>query len=554
MSEGNPLNQKIINDEIARRKTFAIISHPDAGKTTLTEKLLFYGGVVREAGSVKAKAGKKHATSDWMEMEKKRGISVTTTAIQFEHKNFCINLLDTPGHKDFSEDTYRTLMAVDSAVMLIDAAKGVEEQTKKLFQVCRKAGIPIFTFVNKLDREAKNPLQLIDEIESVLKMDCTPVNWPIGSGQSFRGVYDILDKKFHAFDIDVLSRGEKPKSEIYESVEDLRSHPDFQTSFVQAALDNFINEIDLITTASNPFDRERIQKGELSPVFFGSAMNNFGLELFLDYFIDLAPSPVPRATTDGKTHAQSEKFSGVIFKIQANMDVNHRDSLAFLRICSGAYEKGLKVHLPRASKEYKINNAFSILGRDRTPIENAFAGDIIGVVDTSGQLRIGDTLAVQKDLEYRVWTRFLPEVFAEIRLMEPEKRKQLNKGLEQLSGEGIIQCLYSTSQLSVLPTLGAIGELQFEVLTSRLEAEYKVQTKINRLPWVTSRLLVTDSDEYTSSTSSDWTFIKDIDQNTIMLFASEWSVRTFETINKGAVLASDYESFYKLKKDLRNES
>lgn len=552
MSEGNPLNQKTINDEIARRKTFAIISHPDAGKTTLTEKLLFYGGVVREAGSVKAKAGKKHATSDWMEMEKKRGISVTTTAIQFEHKKFCINLLDTPGHKDFSEDTYRTLMAVDSAVMLIDAAKGVEEQTKKLFQVCRKAGIPIFTFVNKLDREAKNPLQLIDEIESVLKMDCTPVNWPIGSGQSFRGVYDILTKKFHAFDIDILSRGEKPKSEIYESVEDLRNHPDFQTSFVQAALDNFINEIDLITTASNPFDREKIQKGELSPVFFGSAMNNFGLELFLDYFIDLAPSPVPRATVDGKTNAQSEKFSGVIFKIQANMDVNHRDSLAFLRICSGAYEKGLKVNLPRSSKEYKINNAFSILGRDRTPIEVAFAGDIIGIVDTSGQLRIGDTLAVQKGLEYSVWTRFLPEVFADIRLLEPEKRKQLNKGLEQLSGEGVIQCLYSTMQLSVLPTLGAIGELQFEVLTSRLESEYKVQTKITRLPWVTSRLLVTDTPEYTSSTSTDWTFIKDADQNTMMLFASEWSVRTFETINKGAVLASDYESFYRLKKEMQN--
>lgn len=546
------LNQKVINDEIARRKTFAIISHPDAGKTTLTEKLLFYGGVVREAGSVKAKAGKKSATSDWMEMEKKRGISITTTAIQFEHKGFCINLLDTPGHKDFSEDTYRTLMAVDAAVMLIDAAKGVEEQTKKLFQVCRKAGIPIFTFVNKLDREAKNPLQIIDEIENVLKMDCTPVNWPIGSGQSFRGVYDILDKKFHAFDIDVLARGEKPKSEVYESVEDLRSHPDFQTSFVQAALDNFINEIDLITTASNPFDRERIMAGDLSPVFFGSAMNNFGMELFLDYFIELAPSPVPRTTTKGTRNSQSEKFSGVIFKIQANMDVNHRDSLAFLRICSGAYEKGLKVNLPRADKEYKMNNAFSILGRDRTPIEHAFAGDIIGIVDTSNQLRIGDTLAVQKDIEYTVWTRFLPEVFADIRLLDPEKRKQVNKGLEQLSGEGIIQCLYSANQLGVLPTLGAIGDLQFEVLSSRLLSEYGVNVKISKLPWVTSRLLVTDTPEFTSSSSSDWTFIKDADQNTVMLFSTEWSVRTFETINKGAVLASDYEEFYRLRKELNN--
>ncbi|MES2768127.1 MAG: peptide chain release factor 3 [Bdellovibrionota bacterium] len=552
MAEIATLNQKTINDEIARRKTFAIISHPDAGKTTLTEKLLFYGGVVREAGSVKAKAGKKHATSDWMEMERKRGISITTTAIQFEHKGFCINLLDTPGHKDFSEDTYRTLMAVDAAVMLIDAAKGVEEQTKKLFQVCRKAGIPIFTFVNKLDREAKNPLQIIDEIENVLKMDCTAVNWPIGSGQSFRGVYDVLDKQFHAFDIAVLERGEKPKSQTYESVEDLKTHPDFQTSFVQQALDNFINEIDLINTAGHSFDKDRIMKGDLSPVFFGSAMNNFGMELFLDYFIDLAPSPVPRATTKGTTHSQAEKFSGVIFKIQANMDVNHRDSLAFLRICSGAYEKGLKVNLPRTGKEYKVNNAFSILGRDRTPIDNAFAGDIIGIVDTSNSLRIGDTLAVQKDIEYVVWTRFLPEVFADLRLMDPEKRKQLNKGLEQLSGEGIIQCLTTSTQSSVLPTLGAIGDLQFEVLSSRLLSEYGVNVKVTKLPWVTSRLLVTDTDEYKNSTSSDWTFINDADGNTVMLFSTEWSVRTFEAINKGVVLASDYESFNKLKKELKN--
>ncbi len=544
---GEILNSKIINDEIQRRKTFAIISHPDAGKTTLTEKLLFYGGVVREAGSVKAKAGRKHATSDWMEMEKKRGISVTTTAIQFEHKNYCINLLDTPGHKDFSEDTYRTLMAVDSAVMLIDAAKGVEEQTKKLFQVCRKAGIPIFTFVNKLDREAKNPLQIIDEIESVLKMDCTAVNWPIGSGQSFRGVYDVLKKEFHAFNMEGLARGEKPQSKVYESVEVLRSHPDFQTSFVQAALDNFIYEIDLITTAGHEFDRERIRQGELSPVFFGSAMNNFGMEIFLDYFIDLAPKPVARITTDGGTYSPLEKFSGVVFKIQANMDIHHRDSLAFMRICSGAYEKGLKVNLPRISREYKINNAFSILGRDRTPIDNAFAGDIIGLVDTSGNLRIGDTLAVQKDVEYRVWTKFLPEVFADIRLMEPEKRKQLNKGLEQLSGEGIIQLLYS-KQPSVLPTLGAIGELQFEVLTSRLESEYNVKVKINRLPWVTSRLLVTNTEEYLNSLSSDWTYIQDNDHNTVILFQSEWSVRTFETINKGAILASDYEEYYRERK------
>lgn len=544
------LNSKIINQEIQRRKTFAIISHPDAGKTTLTEKLLFYGGVVREAGSVKAKAGKKHATSDWMEMEKKRGISVTTTAIQFEHRNYCINLLDTPGHKDFSEDTYRTLMAVDAAVMLIDAAKGVEEQTKKLFQVCRKAGIPIFTFVNKLDREAKNPLQIIDEIENVLKMDCTAVNWPIGSGQAFRGVYDVLKKEFHAFDVESLARGEKPKSQVYESVEVLRSHPNFQTSFVQAALDNFLNEIDLITTAGHEFDRERIQSGDLSPVFFGSAMNNFGMELFLDYFIDLAPGPVPRALTTGKTYPPTEKFSGVIFKIQANMDVHHRDSLAFMRICSGVYEKGLKVNLPRAGKEYKINNAFSILGRDRTPIENAFAGDIIGLVDTSNSLRIGDTLAVQKDVEYRVWAKFLPEVFADIRLLEPEKRKQLNKGLEQLSGEGIIQCLY-TRMPSVLPTLGAIGELQFEVLSSRLESEYNVKVKINRLPWVTSRLLVTDSEDYLNSLSSDWAYIQDNDNNTVLLFQSEWSVRTFETVNKGAILAADYEEFYRAKKELK---
>lgn len=533
--------------EIDRRKTFAIISHPDAGKTTITEKLLLYGGVIREAGSVKAKAGKKHVTSDWMEMERKRGISVTTTAIQFEHKNFCINLLDTPGHKDFSEDTYRTLMAVDSAVMLIDGAKGVEEQTKKLFQVCRKAGIPIFTFVNKMDRESKNPIQLIDEIESVLGIKCTPVNWPIGSGQSFRGVYDVLKKELHVFDSN-SSGGHQVSAKVYESVDEMKDLPNFQSSFVQEALENFKSELELLSIAGSSFDKKLISKGELSPVFFGSAMNNFGIEIFLDYFIGLAPGPAPRQTAAGKQQSPHDPFSAVVFKVQANMDVNHRDNLAFLRICSGQYEKGLKVYIPRTEREYRINNAFSILGRERNTIETAYAGDIIGIVDTSGGIRIGDTLAAQKGLEYSVWTRFLPEVFADIRLLDPDKRKQLNKGLTQLSGEGIVQLLNDLHSSTVLPKIGAIGELQFEVLTSRLESEYGVKTAITRLPFATSRLLVNKEIVPSAYLSSDWTFVKDFDENILVLFNTEWSIRSFESLNKEAKLAMDYSDFYKQQK------
>ncbi len=549
MSE--PISPKIVHQEIERRKTFAIISHPDAGKTTITEKLLLYGGVLREAGSVKAKAGKKHVTSDWMELERKRGISVTTTAIQFEHKGFCINLLDTPGHKDFSEDTYRTLMAVDSAVMLIDAAKGVEEQTKKLFQVCRKAGIPIFTFVNKLDRESKNPLQLIDEIESVLGIKCTPVNWPIGSGQSFRGVYDILKKELHVFDgSDTESKSRQIQAQIFDSVDEMKKLPNFQSAFVQEALENFNHELELLTIAGSPFDKDLISQGELSPVFFGSAMNSFGIEIFLDYFITLAPAPAPRATTSGHELSPYDPFSAVVFKVQANMDVNHRDNLAFLRICSGNYEKGVKVNVSRTDKEYRISNAFSILGRERNTIENAFAGDIIGIVDTSGQIRIGDTLSIKKGLEYRVWTRFLPEVFAEIQIAEPEKRKQLTKGLAQLAGEGIVQCLADTNMGSLMPTLGAIGVLQFDVLSSRLESEYNVKVRINKLPFTTSRLLVNPEVADSAYMSSDWVFVKDADNNIMVLFQTEWNIRSFESLNKTAILAHDYESFFELQKSL----
>ncbi len=544
------MNEKSTIEEIKRRKTFAIISHPDAGKTTLTEKLLLYGGVLREAGSVKAKSGKKHVTSDWMEMERKRGISITTTAIQFEHKGFCINLLDTPGHKDFSEDTYRTLMAVDAAVMLIDAAKGVEEQTKKLFQVCRKAGIPIFTFINKMDREAKNGVHLLDEIEKVLGINCTPVNWPIGSGQTFRGVFDLLEKKLHVFERDEAdTRRHGLQARVFNSVDEIRTLPGFDSGFLKEALTDFINEVELMTSAGTSFDLDMILKGELSPVFFGSAMNNFGIELFLDYFIEVAPAPVARTTSDGATYPSTGEFSGVIFKIQANMDPQHRDCLAFMRICSGAFEKGLKTNIPRTKREYRINNAFSILGRDRTPIDTAYAGDIIGLVDTSSALRIGDTLAVQKGVEYRVWTRFLPEVFADIRLLEPEKRKQLNKGIEQFSGEGIIQGLFDPNLPTSLPIVGAIGELQFEVMTHRLESEYGVHVKLNRLPFTTSRLLVTDPALILSPTSSDWKLIHDIDGHPIVLLLSEWSARVFQTSNKGAVFAADYAEYFKLKQN-----
>lgn len=531
------------SEEIARRKTFAIISHPDAGKTTLTEKLLLYSGVLREAGTVKAKAGKKHVTSDWMELERKRGISVTTTAIQFEYNGFSINLLDTPGHKDFSEDTYRTLMAVDSAVMLIDAAKGVEAQTRKLFQVCRQAGIPIFTFINKMDREAKDALALLDEIENVLGISCSPANWPLGSGQTFAGVYSLSEKKLHVFDReDPEQKKHKSKATVFDRVEDLRDQPQFQSSFQKAALEKFFDEIALLETAMSPLENDLVLKGLQSPVFFGSAMNNFGIEFFLDYFTHVAPAPVPRVKIDGSHYDSANPFSGVIFKIQANMDPQHRDSLAFMRICSGAFERGVRTFNSRTQKEYRINNAFSILGRERTPVEHAVAGDVIGLVDTSSALRIGDTLAVEKDVEFRVWTRFLPEVFADIRLLDPDKRKQLARGLEQLSGEGIIQCLSHLHQGNVLPTLGAIGQLQFDVLTHRLEAEYGVHVRITPLSYSTSRLVVRGKDELPAPMSSEWLPLMDADGNILITFASDWSIRIFENTNKGIQLGEDYSS------------
>lgn len=540
MSEqrGVQLNSK---EQIERRKTFAIISHPDAGKTTLTEKLLLYSGVLREAGTVKAKAGKKAVTSDWMELERKRGISVTTTAIQFEYNGFCINLLDTPGHKDFSEDTYRTLMAVDAAVMLIDGAKGVEEQTMKLFQVCRHAGIPIFTFINKMDRETRNPVELINEIESVLGIACSPVNWPIGCGQVFQGVYDLRTKSFHVFDkSDFDARRFGAHAEVFGSIDELVALERFQAPFLKEAIQNFAEEVRLLDAAGDNLNEGLVSQGLQSPVFFGSAMNNFGIELFLEYFTKVAPAPVPREMIGGQKYSPLGKFSGVIFKIQANMDPHHRDCLAFMRICSGVFQKGLRVQIPRSNQEYRINNAFSIFGRDRTPIESAFAGDIVGIVDSGGTLKIGDTLAEEKNIEYKVWTRFLPEVFADIRLIDLEKRKQLSKGLEQLSEEGIFQTLFEVNQGNVFPTLGAIGELQFDVLVARLESEYSVHVRVQVLPYRVARILASGFESLSNSTSGEWRFVKDIDENILVLFQSEWSIRIFKNANPKAVLVGDY--------------
>src|SRR5438874_11639954 len=446
--------------EISRRRTFAIISHPDAGKTTLTEKLLFHGGAIHRAGAVKARGAQRHVTSDWMELERQRGISVTSSVLQFEHRGFRINLLDTPGHQDFSEDTYRTLAAADAAVMLIDSAKGVEAQTRKLFQVCRRRGIPIFTFVNKLDRLGREPFDNLHEVEEVLGIRTCPITWPLGQGQDFKGVAELFD-------------------------------PTWQRQVVGGDVPGKIREeIELLEAAGDPFDHAKVLRGELSPAFFGSAMTEVGVDEFLDSFVRLAPAPGPRTRVDGAAVDPMEpRFSGFVFKIQANMDPAHRDRLAFVRVCSGRFYRGMDARLPREEKPLRLSMPHQLFGADRQVIEEAWPGDVIGLFDT-GALRIGDTLCEGAAFEYAELPRFSPEIFARVRARDALKRKQFEKGLEQLSQEGAIQIFHARGGGMRDPILGAVGALQLEVLQYRLEHEYGAQLLLDRLPhqvarWVT---------------------------------------------------------------------
>jgi len=465
--------------ELAGRRTFAIISHPDAGKTTITEKLLLFGNAIQVAGTVKGRKSDRHATSDWMAMEKERGISVTSSVMQFPYGGCIVNLLDTPGHADFSEDTYRTLTAVDSVLMVIDCAKGVEERTIKLMEVCRLRDTPIITFVNKMDREVRDPLEVLDEIEQVLKIEAAPVNWPIGMGRGFRGVYDLREDAVHRYQA----------GQGHRISEDVRL-PGLHSAAVREAIgpgyeyEALCTQVELVRGASHPFDLERYRAGKLTPVFFGTALGNFGVREMLDHFVQWAPAPQPRMTAEREVTPDEPGFSGFVFKIQANMDPRHRDRIAFLRICSGEYQRGMKMHHVRLGKEVRIADALTFFAGERTNVETAIAGDIIGL-HNHGTIQIGDTFTAGEALNFTGIPHFAPELFRRIRLKDPLKTKQLHKGLQQLAEEGSTQVFFPVLSNEVV--LGAVGQLQFDVVAYRLLDEYGVEAVYEPVTVATAR-------------------------------------------------------------------
>ena len=470
--------------EVLRRRTFAIISHPDAGKTTLTEKLLLYAGAVHLAGAVQARSSQRQAKSDWMELEQARGISITSTMLQFDYQGARVNLLDTPGHQDFSEDTYRTLMAVDSAVMVLDGAKGIEPQTKKLFAVCRKRGIPILTFINKMDQPGRHPFDLLDEIERTLGMTAVPFNWPIGEGSGFQGVYDFQHRQVLFFQRTAHNQRRAPMTvEAFPNPKLAETLGD--------AYGPLQEEIGLLTGAGTSFDRDRFLAGELTPVFFGSALTNFGVGPFLDAFTKLAPPPGPRHSAQGLVQPTDETFSGFVFKIQANMDPQHRDRMAFLRICSGRFEKDMMVYHARLGRKIRMTRPHRLFGRDRETIDEAYPGDVVGLVNP-GLFTIGDTLTSDPALTFDPIPHFAPECFGLLRTQDISKHKQFQKGLKQLEEEGVMQIFYSPDHVRREPVLAAVGELQFDVVMSRLENEYGVKTSVERMPHTLARWIVGD--------------------------------------------------------------
>ncbi len=466
-----------IRDEVARRRTFAIISHPDAGKTTLTEKLLLFGGAIQMAGTVKGRKSARHATSDWMALEQQRGISVTSSVMQFPYGGRMVNLLDTPGHEDFSEDTYRTLTAVDSALMVIDCAKGVEERTIKLMEVCRLRDTPIMTFINKLDREGREPLELLDEIEKVLRISCTPVTWPIGMGRDLRGVYHMLEDRIY-----VYQAGEKGRAGTHETIDGLASEA--AERFLGDRAQAFRDEVELVHGASPAFSREEYIAARQSPVFFGSAINNFGVTELLSAFVEQAPAPRPRATTSRSVDAFEEQFTGFVFKIQANMDPGHRDRIAFMRICSGRYSRGMRLFHARLGKEVRIADALTFLASDRQHAEEAYAGDIIGL-HNHGTINIGDTFTEGEALTFTGIPNFAPEMFRRVVLRDPLRMKALQKGLDQLCEEGATQLFRPLRNNDLV--LGAVGQLQFDVVAFRLLDEYSVHATWDAVNVYTAR-------------------------------------------------------------------
>ena len=523
-----------IKDEINRRRTFAIISHPDAGKTTLTEKFLLYGGAINLAGSVKGKATARHAVSDWMEIEKERGTSVTSSVLQFEYDNFCINILDTPGHQDFSEDTYRTLMAADSAVMVIDASKGVEAQTRKLFKVCVMRHIPIFTFINKMDRDANDTFDLLDDIEKELGIETCPVNWPIGSGKGFKGVFDRNRQTVVTFSDTQKGTKEGETKEI-----SLQDKEELIAEIGQAAYDKLSDEIELLDGASAEFDLEQVQAGNLTPVFFGSALTNFGVEIFLKYFLEMTTTPLPRKADIGIIDPVENEFSAFVFKIQANMNKAHRDRVAFMRICSGKFDASMEVKHVQGGKVMRLSQPQQIMADERKILSEAYAGDIIGVFDP-GIFSIGDTVCSPKQqFSYEGIPTFAPEHFARVRQIDTMKRKQFVKGISQIAQEGAIQIFQEMNSGMEEIIVGVVGVLQFDVLKYRLENEYNVEIRLENLPYEHIRWIENkeEVDVAKLTGTSDMKKIQDLKGNPLLLFINQWSIGMTLDRNKGLVLS-----------------
>ena len=520
-------------NEIERRRTFAIISHPDAGKTTLTEKFLLYGGAINLAGSVKGKATARHAVSDWMEIEKQRGISVTSSVLQFGYEGYCINILDTPGHQDFSEDTYRTLMAADSAVMVIDGAKGVEPQTRKLFKVCARRHIPIFTFINKMDRDARDPFELTDEIESELGIPCCPVNWPIGSGKGFKGVYDRKTRKVLIFSD--TQKGTREGTELDIDIDD----PELLKYVSEEEVENLKGEIELLDGASVEFDQDKVSHGKISPVFFGSALTNFGVETFLQHFLVMSSAPLPRMSDQGLIDPEKNDFSAFVFKIQANMNKNHRDRIAFMRIVSGHYDANKEVWHVQGQRKARLSQPQQMMAEERHIVSEAWAGDIIGVFDP-GIFSIGDTVeAPGNTFRFGGIPTFSPEHFARIRQVDTMKRKQFTKGIEEIAQEGAIQVFqeYNTGMEEII--VGVVGVLQLDVLKYRLEHEYNVDIYMDTLPYEYIRWIENpdEVDVENLEGTTDMKKIKDMHGNPLLLFVHEWSVGMTLDRNKNLKLS-----------------
>ncbi len=527
-------------DEIARRRTFAIISHPDAGKTTLTEKFLLYGNAIHLAGAVKDRKNQRATTSDWMELEKQRGISISSTVLQFDYHGFAVNLLDTPGHKDFSEDTYRVLTAVDAALMVIDAAKGVETQTRKLFEVCRRRGVPIFTFMNKCDRPTRNALELLDELETVLGLQSSPVVWPLGNGPSFRGVFDRRTRQVHLF--------ERVPGGAYQAPVEVTSleDPAVREKLDDATYAEVKEQLEMLDGAGHPFDLDAVRGGRQTPVYFGSAVNNFGIQLLLDGFLQDSVPPAPRRRTaivngyrtpgsegDGIVPVELPKFSGFIFKIQANMDPKHRDRIAFLRVCSGKFERDMTVLHSRSGKTVRLSSSHKLFGQERETVNEAWPGDVIGLVG-HGEFGIGDTLTEDRDIVYDEIPRFPPEVFSFITNPNPSDAKKYRAGVEQLLQEGVVQAFQARNAPPGSTLLAAVGPLQFEVVQWRLQSEYNAEARLTPAPWTVMRWIEPHpslKDPTRLIVASGVSFGTDKFDHPVIFFPNDWTMRYFEEKN-----------------------